>query len=242
MERSPRLNPEQLLKDERIPKDALLRGASPEEVAGAIRAWLANERPSYRGIMVTLARDEESIIRVEQRWKRLCRANSIDEQMANIDRLDRALTAFGEIVLMPEVVAELSSNSIFTRSIGARTLMHEWWHISRVESKRFYPFEEGSADVFADLMYQRAFNKSSPPVRTYEELSNAIELIGEDTGVDNWYLASRAAPSVMVWLSQFLTEIGYESNAINDVLQYTNDDGTWLTRVKRMIATRKEKP
>ncbi len=241
MERSPRLDPQQLPKDKRIPKDTLLRGASPEEVAGTIRAWLANECPPYRGIMVTLARDQEGISRVEQRWKRLCRANNINQQLANIDSSDRAITAFGEIVLMPEVVAELSSSSIYTRSIGARTLFHEWWHICRLESKRFYSFEEGTADVFADLMYQRAFGKSSPPVRTYEQLANAIDLISKDTGVDNWYLASRAEKSVTLWLSQFLTEIGYEKNAINDVLEYTPDDGTWLIRVKRMIVTREEK-
>ena len=38
MESSPRLSSDVLPKDRRIPKDALLRGASPEEVAGTVRA------------------------------------------------------------------------------------------------------------------------------------------------------------------------------------------------------------
>ena len=73
MERQPKLTSKQLSQDRRVPRDGLLRGASTEEIVGGVRAWLANERPSHRGVTVTLAADEDAIRRVEQRWRRLCR-------------------------------------------------------------------------------------------------------------------------------------------------------------------------
>jgi SPP1 gp7 family putative phage head morphogenesis protein len=195
MERSPRLNIEQLPKDRRLAKDALLRGASPEEVAGAIRAWLANERPSYRGVTMTLAADEEAILRIERRWQRICRANGLSELSAQINRTDRGITLFGEIVLMPDVVAELSSSSMYDRAKGAKTIMHEWWHASRRETRPFRSFEEGTADAFASRMAMRAFGLRVPEAwSSYPDLLEAIEqLIGAVPylvrPLDRWGLA-----------------------------------------------------
>jgi hypothetical protein len=239
MERSPRLTTNQLPKDERVPKDTLLRGASPEEVAGAIRAWLANERPAYHSVNIILAHDETAMTRIEQRWKRKCRTNQIPEMVAQIDRSDRAVTLFSEIILLPTVVQELSSSSLLTRALGARTIMHEWWHASRRETMHFYPFEEGTAELFAERMCQHAFGFQPPKTwRTYTALAEAIELIGADTGIDNWYLASRAAPKILVWFTEFLLQTGFTDHAIKDVLSYTRDNKAWLTRVRRMISSK----
>ncbi|MEY4531312.1 MAG: hypothetical protein RLZZ156_2033, partial [Deinococcota bacterium] len=149
MERSPRLNPQQLPRDERIPKDTLLRGASAAEVAGTMRGWLAERLPAARGVTVTLARDAEDLARVERRWKRLCRLEGIPEDLATLDPFDRGVTMFGEILLLEEVVADLESPNMVVRARAARTIMHEWWHGARLETARFYVFEEGAADVFA---------------------------------------------------------------------------------------------
>jgi hypothetical protein len=122
-----------------------------------VRVWLANERPSYRGVTVTLAPDDDALVRVERRWKRLCRLAGLPEDHALIARKSGAVTYFSEIVLLPRVVENLGSELMMRRALTARTLMHEWWHASRRQEAHFYPFEEGSAEVFADLMCQRAF-------------------------------------------------------------------------------------
>jgi SPP1 gp7 family putative phage head morphogenesis protein len=241
MERSPRLNPQQLPKNERIPKDALLRGASPEEVAGAVRAWLAERLPSARGVTVTLARDPEDLARIGRRWKRLCRLQGISEDRVTLDVFDRGVTMFGEILLLPEVVTELESLDTVIRARGARTIMHEWWHGARFETARFYAFEEGAADVFADAMYQKAFGVASVAPRAYDELAEAIELIGTAIDNPNWYFASRTQTSVLDWLRQELTAHGFNAVAINQVLSYTANDGAWLVRVRQMIATKEQK-
>jgi SPP1 gp7 family putative phage head morphogenesis protein len=238
MERSPRLTPAQLPKDRRVPQDALLRGASPEEVAGAVRAWLANERPSHNGVRVTLAADEDAVRRVQRRWERLCRTNGINPLAAQINRTDRAMTMFGEIVLMPQTVEDLGG-AIGLRARGARTLMHEWWHAARRDTAPFYPLEEGTADAFADRMALLAFGlRPRADWRAYNDLYEAVTLIGDALGADNWYLVSRTEPDVRAWLRASLEDAGFNTVAVGDVLGYTRDDSVWLTRVRRMIATK----
>jgi hypothetical protein len=241
MERQPKLTSKELPQDRRVPRDGLLRGASGEEVVGGVRAWLANERPSHRGVTVTLAADEEAIRRVEQRWRRLCRKNGYPEHLAEVDRTNRAATFFGEIVLFPDVIAELNAKAVHTRAIGARTLMHEWWHIARRDPTYVYPFEEGSAEVFADDMCERAFGFRPPKEwRHYNDLADGIELIGATVDLNNWYLPSRGEIRIGLWLQRTFLEMGFSSGAIDDVLRSTREDDQWLVRVRRMIATKRE--
>jgi hypothetical protein len=210
MERQPKLTIKELPQDRRVPRDNLLRGASAEEVVGGVRAWLANERPSHRGVTVTLAADEESIRRVEQRWRRLCRKNGYPEALAEVDRTNRAATFFGEIALFPDVIGELTAKDVHTRAIGARTLMHEWWHIARRDSTYIYPFEEGSAEVFADDMCERAFGFRPPKDwRHYNDLAEGIELIGATLDLNNWYLPSRGEIRIGQWLQKTFLEMGF---------------------------------
>lgn len=241
MEKSPKLSLEQLPKNLRVKKDAMLRGASAEEVIGAIRIWLTNERPSHSSVMVTLARDSADLDRVEQRWKRICRANNQPEEYGIIDRISRAVTFAREILLLPEVVLELEAVNTLLRARGVGTFMHEWWHISRKEPKAFYPFEEGTADTFASTMIERAFGFKPPrDWRFYDSLQEAVDLIGRTLDQDNWYLISRDQTDVRAWLKQKLLDAGFGLQAVEDVLLYTQDGNVWLTRVRRMIATKED--
>jgi hypothetical protein len=243
MENSPKLNTDQLPKDAKVKKDGLLRGASAEEVAGAVRAWLAAERPANTGVMVTLARNDADIERVERRWRRIMRADGIQENdardAARIIRTDRGVRFGGEIVLLPVTVRELESSSVFIRARGAGTLMHEWWHAARRERGPFRPFEEGTADAFAELMSERALGLRAPHGwRAYPKLLEGIELIGAALGRDNWYLPSREQVNVIAWLEQTFKEARFSPTSTSEVLIYTDSDDLWLVRVKRMIASK----
>jgi hypothetical protein len=246
MENSPKLNTDQLPKDTRVKKDLLLRGASAEEVVGAVRAWLAAERPSNNRVMVTLARDTRDIERVERRWVRIMRVNGVHDQdaqnMARINRSDRGVRFGGEIVLLPMTIADLSSNSVLLRARGAGTLMHEWWHAVRHQGAAFRPFEEGTADAFTALMSERAFGLKPPREwRAYPKLLEAIELVGEALERDNWYLPSREQSNIKAWLMQIFAEAGFDDTSISDVLTYTDDDALWLVRVRRMVANSRKR-
>jgi hypothetical protein len=243
MERSPKLTTAQLSRDHRIHHDGLLRGSSANEVAGAIRAWLSEHHPGQTGFTLTLAADENSVARVEARWRRQCRKNNYPELIAKIDRTDRAITMFGEIVLLPQVMTELGTRDVFTRAMGARSLIHEWWHVTRQERTRFYPFEEGSAEVFADATCQQAFGFHPPKDwRYYGALAQGIEQVGEALGDSTWYLPSRSEPDVSEWLRLILLNSGFSPESVAEVLLSERNDDVWLSRVQRMIATQNHDP
>jgi hypothetical protein len=237
MEKSPKLTTDQLPKNRRVPRDTLLRGASAEEVVGSVRAWLANERPNHKSVTITLAANEAAIGRVERRWQRLCRTNGIPENRALIGRTDRATTFFSEIVLLPDTVADLATFDVLHRARGVSTLAHEWWHACRRSEVTKRSFEEGTADAFAKRALWTAFGINSP-WQAYPDLFQAVTLIGQSLELENWYLPSREAIHLPVWLRQTLENAGYDSQAINEVLLYNIRDSDWSVRVKRMVLTR----
>jgi len=178
VEREPSLGPEQLPPDQRIPNDQLLRGASAVEVIGAVRSWLQANFPPPRSVRVQIAESEEDIARIEHKWRRLAERKGLPRSQGDIDRNVRAARLFNEVVLLPQVLTEFSG-SIWQRARAARTLAHEWWRISRLAEGSFPPFEEGSADVFADLALRRmtGFDASKVGFRQYPKQAQAVEAV-----------------------------------------------------------------
>ncbi|MCL6568931.1 MAG: hypothetical protein K6T35_08635, partial [Meiothermus silvanus] len=157
----------------------------------------------------------------------------------DIDRGARAARLFNEVALLPQVLTEFGG-SIWQRTRAARTLAHEWWHISRLAEGSFPPFEEGSADVFADLALQRmtGFDASRVGFRQYSEQAQAVEALLEVFG-ERWLFESRRVSNVSFWLERSLLEAGYPPLLVKQALEYTWEGEVWLTRIRRLLASQK---
>lgn len=242
MEREPNLSPEYLPPDQRIPNDRLLRGASAVEVIGGVRSWLQANFPPSRPVRVQTAQTEADIAKIEHKWQRLAERRGLPRSEGAIDRNIRAARLFDEVALLPQVLAEFGG-SIWQRARAARTLAHEWWHISRVTEGSFLPFEEGSADVFADLALQRmtGFDASKVGFRRYSEQAQAVEALLEVFG-EPWLFESRRVPGVSRWLERSLLEAGFLPPLVKQVLEYTQEGELWLTRIRRLLASQRVQP
>ena len=242
VEREPSLGPEQLPPDQRIPNDQLLRGASAVEVIGAVRSWLQANFPPPRSVRVQIAESEEDIARIEHKWRRLAERKGLPRSQGDIDRNVRAARLFNEVVLLPQVLTEFSG-SIWQRARAARTLAHEWWRISRLAEGSFPPFEEGSADVFADLALRRmtGFDASKVGFRQYPKQAQAVEAQLEVFG-EPWLFESRKVFNVSFWLERSLLEAGYPPLLVEQALEYTWEGEVRLTRIRRLLASQKGSP
>jgi hypothetical protein len=220
-----------------VPRDALLRGASPQEVIGAIRVALDSVTPTPKGVQFLLVRNEADYLKVEQRWTQIRRKMGIASP-AKIDREASAIRFLGDVMLSPEVVGYLGSSDIYDRVRGASVVLHEWWHSARTQAEAFLPFEEGTADVFAEIMAKKLFGVEIPDTwQPYKKLSEAVNIIGETLGNPEWFLESRKQTDVKEWLRGVLSKHGFSVQTINRVLSYTGFEDLWLEDVKRMVET-----
>ncbi len=238
MEKSPRLSNDQLPKSIEVPRDKLLRGASPQEVVGAIRAAVSPDTPTPKGVQFLLIRDEADYMKIERRWTQIRKSLGITSP-AKIDRDASAVRFLGDVILSPDIVGYLSSSDMYDRVRGASVVLHEWWHSARTQAEAFFPFEEGTADVFAAQMAEKLFGVDIPKKwQPYKKLSEAINIIGKPLENPEWYLESRKQVDVKEWLRVTLSKHGFSAQTINRVLSYTGFEDLWLEDVKHMVETR----
>jgi hypothetical protein len=95
----PRLDPQQLPGDERIPNDKMLRGASPVEVVGNVAAWLRDNFPTAKPAKYRIARDARQLEREAARW---ARKQGVEAAMAAAELRSAAAAHYrGELLVLP---------------------------------------------------------------------------------------------------------------------------------------------
>jgi hypothetical protein len=86
----------------------------------------------------------------------------------------------------------------------------------------------------------RTFGLTGPRAwQAYATLCDAIDLIGSDLDLNNWYMPSRTTPDIPKWLQATLVIANYDLKSIEEVLMYPVSENDWLVRVKRMISGRR---
>jgi len=232
VEQEPRINSSQPPADFRIGDDRLLRRNGAIEVLGATRGWLQTRYPLERSPQIYLAPSPAQLATIQNRWWEQARQAGTPKEFATIGIQARATRFGNDVVLHPDLKTELQG-SLWQRLSAARTLSHEWWHLLRQAQRGFYPFEEGSADVFADLVARQAFQADTRELRRYPLLAQAVEELTIRLG-NEWLLKSRKAGDARQYLEQTLLEVGFPKELVQDVLRYTIE-AEWLIKVNRLL-------
>ena len=227
------LPPEQLPKDRRVPRDRVLRGASPPEVVGSVRRWLTERHPLPGPLRFVTAADEAAVAKVEAEWVRRAKRFGGDPEDGLIDRTSRATRFFDQVILMPEVVAELAG-TVYERARAAKTIAHEWCHALRRSPDRFAPFEEGAAELFAHAVLAEMLGARRLRFPAYPDLEEAVALLSEHVDVAG---SREVARGQRAWLRAALERAGFADAAVRDVLSYNGDDEAWLVRVRRLVGS-----
>ena len=184
VEKQPRLDPQRLPGDERIPNDKLLRGASPVEVVGNAAGWLRDNFPTSKPAKYRIARDEKQLVKEAARW---ARRKGVDvEAVANELRGARAAHFSGELLVLPPTW-ELLGGGVLDRAKGFCTLAHEWWHLWRRAAGTYTPLEEGAAELFAERAVTQAIGirpelAATLGSKTYRPYREAVLLLMERLG------------------------------------------------------------
>ena len=231
-DREPRLGPDDLPTDMDIPDDRLLRGASPQEVAGAVTKWLRSTYPPPRAVRpVSVAENQAQVRRAFEKLG----------YPPNLSDIPRAATRDGEMVLFPPVAAEMRG-VVAARAVAARTIAHEYFHASRVSPAAFTPYflEEGMADMFADIaIYHMLGGADLREHGRYKPLSEAaarllLYLAGDDERATRLLLETRKVPRLGEFIEAKMGERGISRTDINAVLFYTDFRG-WSERISQIV-------
>ena len=221
VEHQPRLNPDQLPADQRIPKDRLLRGASAVEIVGAATGWLRDIYPTSKPAKYRIAATPAQLERESKRW-----AKQMDRDATEVldDLTDVAAAHYrGELLVLPSTLKQLQG-SMIERAVGFRTLAHEWWHLRRTEQRSFRLFEEGSAELFAERVLVQATGMSVDAARAlriaqYLELTTTVERLSDRLGGVEWLEASRRQNDVAGWFALSLAEAGFDGEQVAQLLR-----------------------
>jgi hypothetical protein len=124
--------------------------------------------------------------------------------------------------------------------MAAKTIAHEWWHATRKTEIPFGPFEEGSADVFSEMVMHRRLGAKVELNHAYPGLQKGAKLLRERFG-DEWFLASRQAVNQKQYLRQTFEKAGFNKQQIDNVLsdyyktKNSSDGKLWAEAVEKML-------
>ena len=231
-DQEPRLGADDLPADITVPDDRLLRGASPQEVVGAVTKWLRDAYPPPRAVRPAVV--AESRAQVGRALEHL-------GLPPNFTDIPRAVSRNGAMVFFPPVAAELRG-AVAERAAAARTVAHEYFHASRVSPARYTPFflEEGMADIFADVATRHMLGGADLRDHgRYKPLSEAaarllLYLGGDEHAATEWLLKTRRVPRLTEFIEVELSERGVSHADIDAVLYYT-DPERWSERIGRIV-------
>lgn len=244
-ERSRRLGQRVLPADRaRVPRDHRLRGATPQAVLGDVLAWLVTAYPfpharrrTHRLLPEPAERVLRRLLKRSARWPAGPSAQGrVLEEL--LGARANYLHELGLTLYHPQITRELSAATIWERALGARTVAHEYWHSLRRERPRFFPFEEGAADLFATVAVYEMTGADTSGVAAYPELAAGAQLLSELLGGVRGLMGSRAAPDQSAWLRGRLSALGAPGWALEDVLRPIRADGSedalWYHRVESL--------
>ncbi len=233
----PRLGPDQLPPDSRVPQDRLLRGTKTE-ILGTATHWLQQHYPVTPVPKTRIAQTSAKLESVAQNWAKKQKS----DPKAVLVELQQVVAAHyaGEILFAPPFWAE-ASGSIWSRARAFRTVAHEWWHLRRLENAAFRWFEEGSAELFAEHVLIKATQMKSDDARilrnrAYADLTHAVELVSSPLGGMTWLEASRTVSSVREWLSDSLSRFGFPQEQVEQWLR-SRTPPEFLVRARMLLGS-----
>jgi SPP1 gp7 family putative phage head morphogenesis protein len=235
VEQQPRLTENALPSDGRVPNDKLLRGASPQEIIGALRSHLENTLPLHKPFTLQIAENQEDIFEIQNRWIKKAAKVGENPEKAIIEDGTRAAKFMDDLYISPQVVQQLRG-TIWERALAATTICHEWWHFLRKENKPFKPFEEGSAEFFAQKMIEQFTGAKTPNAVAYQDFYEGVQLLVNGHG-EEWLFKTRSSPSVVLYLQQTWLAAGYKPDLVAKALN-PEPGFIWLEIVRAMIASR----
>lgn len=221
----PKLSRSALTERPEIPNDTLLRGASAQEVVGAVRKWFY-EQPAH-----------QSLKRPRAIYFPATEAEYRDRLTANVkvlaEGLPRATEAYAVsnperrvVCLSPDTTADLNARDLARRLTGAATLIHELCHIALPYRAVNEPLEEGSVMLYADALAQRAFGIQADVIeqlpRSYDEWVEAFACILSTLGTSPAAMFAhlqrfRTTADGARWLQDALLDDGQRPDIVSDL-------------------------
>jgi hypothetical protein len=236
MEQQPRLAFDVLLADQRVPNDRLLRGASPQEVLGTLRARLEQIIPAKQNFTLLIAKTDEDRFKIQERWIKIAKRLGIPLERVSIGEYTRAAIFADDLYISPQVTQQLQG-TIWERAEGAGTFCHEWWHLSRQEARPFFFFEEGSAEYFSVYALKQLTGVETSRAIAYQELYEGVSALVEYFSFQ-WLLATRNTPRIMSYLRTSFEAEGFDQRWINEVLSTRASEFIWRDNLRAMLRSR----
>ena len=245
-----KLSAEQMRPVEGVVNDKFLRASSPQEFVGDMRGWLGQQYPLLDGksVKMVLLENNAQARQLQKTWQNQLQKDhgfSLEDARTRSQvRMNAGGSTFLDtIALTPQTMNRIQSKSLSERIVAAKTIAHEWWHAMRRSQKGFKPFEEGSADVFSEMVMHRRLGAEVELNHAYKDFQQGAEALRGRFG-DDWFLASRQAVNQKQYLRQSFEKAGFDKQKIDKVLEAYYDvdsdsDGRrWAEAVQDMLKHR----
>lgn len=249
--------PDDVWPDPKVPRDERLRTQPPEVLLQELTAWLTGAYPRLADVRwsfydETRTSQVNAILREhDARWARLAgegdKAWRTRQQALRDEFLEGRATTFhaDRAVYLSEEVRTDLRGGLWERAQGARTVTHEAWHALRRDRRRFGPFEEGSADLFALLCVRSLCGAEMQATLRYPHLARAVDgltrLLAAQAGQtqEQVLLESREVDDQEGWLHRRLEATGAALQTVQAVMMIprntTVGHGAWYAAVERLI-------
>jgi hypothetical protein len=256
LERS--LSKEEMKPIESVPDDRILRAKSPQEFVGNVTGWLGENYPLTRPHTPKIIETDAQLQKLHRTWRKrlekrlveeghdVATAKKMAERFSKPSDTAKGITYQGDIAIMQKTVQRIRSGSVEERIAAMKTITHEWWHAMRSTTNKFSPFEEGSADLFSEIVIREKTGATIDLKHSYKGLKEGAELLRNEFGHD-WFLASRNTPNAKQYLRKTFEEAGYPKDKIDLALR--EDIGTsldteheiWRDRIQDLLQSKDRK-